>query len=56
MHQLFLLYLKDCFRYALTVIVVSDGMCSFNLGGLRADLKEGLGEGVEPPRKKGLLT
>ena len=39
MHQLFLLYMKDCVHYASTIIVISDGLGSFNLGGLQANLK-----------------
>ncbi len=33
------------------ILVVSDGFSSINLGGLQADLKEGLG-GQSHPRKK----
>ena len=45
-----MLHLKDCFRYALTMIVVFDGMCSFNLRELQADLKR-LSGGRSPPTK-----
>ena len=53
MHQLFLLCLKDCFRDASTVPVVSDGMCSFKLRGLQADLNGGSGgDGAAPSEKQ----
>ncbi len=65
MHKLFLLYLKDCFRDASTILVVCEGLfsrcisnscricwnISVNLGGLQADLKGGLG-GRSPPQRK----
>ena len=61
MYQLCALYLKGCFCYAQSLrvvsdglvllcideLVASDGMCCFNLGGLQADLKGGLG-GASP--------
>ena len=42
----------ECFKYAFSILVVSDGMYSINLGGLQADLKGGLGGGGARPEKK----
>ena len=50
MHIILLLYLKDCFRYAYNILVVSDGIEPISLGGLQADLKGGSG-GAEPPQE-----
>jgi hypothetical protein len=45
------------FEYAFTILVVSDGMYSINLGGFQADLKwrsggGGLGGGTAAPQEK----
>ena len=47
---MFFLYLKDCFRYAHNILVASNGIEPISLGGLQADLKEGLGGGGATPR------
>ena len=35
--------MMECFKYALHILTVSDGIYSINLGGLQADLKGGSG-------------
>ena len=42
----------SCILNAPTILGVSEGMCSINLGGLQADLKGGVWGGGAPPGKK----
>ncbi len=46
---IFLLYLMSCILNAPTILGVSEGMCSINLGGLQADLNGWSGGGGAPP-------
>ena len=46
---IFLLYLMSCISNAPTILGVSEGMCSINLGGLQADIKGGSGGAAAPP-------
>ena len=55
MHKLFLLNLKDCFRYAYTIPVVQ--MYPMECLGVQADLRRVWGGGDPPQKSKtGLLT
>ena len=45
----------SCISNAPTILGVSEGMCSINLGGLQADLKGGLGGGAPPVKQIDIL-
>ena len=52
LHHLFLLYFKDDFHSVCVILVASDSIYPFTLGGLEADCNDSSGGECRPPGKR----